>query len=161
MAAGRADVVACDKCGTKNRVPATASGIPKCGKCGTWLPWVTDAGDDDFEEVAVASSVPVLVDLWAEWCGPCRMVSPVLEQLAHRRAGHMKLVKVDVDKSPEIARRFDARSIPTLLLMQHGQVVSRQVGAAPAHVLEQWVDSALAKDAGPGPGSGPGPAASG
>lgn len=70
-------------------------------------------------------------------------------------------MKVDVDKSPEIARRFDARSIPTLLLMQHGQVVSRQVGAAPAHVLEQWVDSALAKDAGPGPGPGPGPAASG
>jgi thioredoxin 2 len=151
MAAVGANIVACDHCGTKNRVPATASGVPRCAKCGTWLPWVAEATDDNFEEVAVASSLPVLVDLWAEWCGPCRMVSPILEHLAHSRAGHLKLVKVDVDKSPEVARRFDARSIPTLLLMDHGKVVTRQVGAAPAHVLEKWVDSALAKD----PGSGP------
>jgi len=151
MAAGPGNVVACDSCGTKNRVPTSASGLPKCGKCGAWLPWVVEAGDDDFETVAVGSTVPVLVDLWAEWCGPCRMVSPVLEQLAHKRAGHLKLVKVDVDKSPGLARRFEARSIPTLLLMDHGEVISRQVGAAPAHVIEKWVDSSLAKSAGSGP----------
>ena len=152
MAAGPANIVVCDNCETKNRVPTTASGVPRCPKCGAWLPWVAEAGDDDFEQVVVASSVPVLVDLWAEWCPPCRMVSPVLEQLAHNRAGHLKLVKVDVDKAPEIARRFEARSIPTLLLMDHGKVVSRQVGAAPAHVLEQWVDSALGQRRGLGTG---------
>jgi thioredoxin 2 len=151
MAAGPANIVACDNCGTKNRVPAATSGVPKCGKCGAWLPWVAEAGDDDFDQVAGASSIPVLVDLWAEWCGPCRMVSPVLEHLAHSRAGQLKLVKVDVDKAPQIARRFEARSIPTLLLMDHGNVVSRQVGAAPAHVLENWVDGALAKGGGSGP----------
>lgn|SRR5487761_1514902 len=144
MSAARADIVRCEKCGTKNRVPASASGVPKCGKCGSVLPWITEAGDDDFEEVAAASALPVLVDLWAEWCGPCRTVSPALEQLAHRMAGHLKLVRVDVDKSPTLARRFDVQSIPTLLLMDRGQVVSRQTGAAPAHALQRWVDSVLA-----------------
>lgn len=146
MPATRADIVRCEKCGTKNRVPVGASGVAKCGKCGSALPWITEAGDDDFEEVAAASTLPVLVDLWAEWCGPCRMVSPALEQLAKRMAGHLKLVKVDVDKSPTLARRFDVQSIPTLLLMDHGQVVARQTGAAPAHALERWVDSVLASN---------------
>jgi thioredoxin 2 len=143
MAEVTTDIVRCEACGTKNRVPASASGVPKCGKCGSALPWVTEAGDDDFDEVANRSTVPVLVDLWAEWCPPCRMVSPVLDQLARERAGRLKLVKVNVDKSPALARRFDARSIPTLLLIDGGEVVSRQVGAAPAHALNSWVDGVL------------------
>lgn len=147
MPATRTDIVRCDNCGTKNRVPAAASGLPKCGKCGSALPWITEAGDDDFEEIATASAVPVLVDLWAEWCGPCRTVSPTLEQLAHQMAGNLKLVKVDVDKSPTLARRFEVQAIPTLLLIDRGQVVSRQTGAAPAHALKQWVDGVLASRA--------------
>jgi thioredoxin 2 len=140
----RADIVRCDNCGTKNRVPASASGVPKCAKCGEALPWVTEAGDDDFDQVVGAARLPVVVDLWAEWCGPCRMVSPALEQLAHQMAGRLKVVKVNVDTSPALSQRFDARSIPTLLLVRNGEVVSRQVGAAPAHAIKQWVDSALA-----------------
>jgi thioredoxin 2 len=143
MAADRSDIVACRECGTKNRVPASAAGVPKCGKCGSLMPWVVEAGDDDFDAVAISSSVPVLVDLWAEWCPPCRMVSPALDQLASERAGHLKLVKVDVDRSPGLAQRYDARSIPTLLLIDNGEVVSRQVGALPPHALRSWVDDAL------------------
>ena len=138
-----ADIVRCDKCGTKNRLRATAPGVPKCGKCHSPLPWVTEAGDDDYEQVVGASTLPVLLDLWAEWCGPCRMVSPALEQLAHEMAGRLKLVKVNVDKSPAVAERFDARSIPTLLVIRSGNVVSRRVGAAPAHALRAWLDGAL------------------
>ena len=141
--ARRVDIVRCDKCGTKNRLRASARGLPNCGKCHNPLPWVTEAGDDDYEQVVGASTLPVLVDMWAEWCGPCRTVSPALEQLASDMAGRLKLVKVNVDKSPALAERFDVRSIPTLLVIRRGNVVSRQVGAAPAHALRAWLDSAL------------------
>ena len=136
-------VVVCGTCGAKNRVPAVASGTPRCAKCKTPLPWIVDAGDDSFSEVVEAASIPVLVDLWAPWCGPCRTVSPALESLARQYAGRVKLVKVDVDESPAVASRFDVRGIPTLLLMHRGQVVSRQVGAAPEPALRGWLDQGL------------------
>jgi thioredoxin 2 len=148
MATGRVDITKCDTCGTKNRVPADATGVPKCGKCGSALPWVTAAGDNDFEQVVAATPLPVLVDLWAEWCGPCRMVSPALEQVAHDMAGKLKLVKINVDESPMLARRFEAMSIPTLLILKGGNVVSRRVGAAPQHEIRQWVDGALQTQSG-------------
>ncbi|MDQ0869821.1 thioredoxin 2 [Arthrobacter sp. V1I9] len=102
-----------------------------------------DAGDADFGTVAEQSPVPVLVDFWAAWCGPCRMVSPVLDKLARERAGEIKLVKVDVDKSPGLSRRFDVQAIPTLMVLVDGTVAARQAGAAPAEVLRQWLDGAL------------------
>ena len=80
-------VIVCSNCGTKNRVPAAANGVPRCGKCHAPLRWVVDASDDDFAAVAEAATIPVLVDLWAPWCAPCRKVSPVLEQLAGEFAG--------------------------------------------------------------------------
>jgi thioredoxin 2 len=135
-----AEVVRCPHCGQRNRVPAVASGIPRCGNCHRPLPWIVDAGDDTFASVAEAASVPVLVDLWAPWCGPCRMVSPALEQLATELAGKIKLVKVDVDNSPGLQQRFSVQSIPTLLLLRDGQVAGRQVGAAPAAQLRSWVE---------------------
>jgi thioredoxin 2 len=143
MATAPVEIVKCDSCGTKNRVPGDASGTAKCGKCGEPLPWITEATDENFEQVVGASSLPVLVDLWAEWCGPCRMVSPALEQVAHEMKGRIKLVKINVDTSPNLSRRFEAMSIPTLLILKGGAVVSRQVGAAPLPQIRQWVESGL------------------
>ena len=134
----------CPACGKTNRVPAQAAGRPRCGTCKADLPWIVAAGDADFAAVAEQSPVPVLVDFWAAWCGPCRMVSPVLDKLARERPGRIKLVKVDVDKSPGLSRRFDVQAIPTLMVMVDGKVAARQAGAAPAEVLRSWLDGALA-----------------
>jgi thioredoxin 2 len=138
-------VVECPSCGAKNRVPPAATGIPRCGRCKTPLPWVVDATDDDFAAKADKAALPVLVDLWAEWCGPCRMVSPILEKLALELAGRMKLVKVDVDRSPQLSGRFGVQSIPMLALLHHGEVVATKVGAGPEAALRSWLEDALAK----------------
>ena len=138
------DVIRCEHCGQANRVPAAAAGTPRCGKCHEPLPWIAEADDTTFAEVADAARIPVLVDLWAPWCGPCRMVSPALEQVARDLAGQIKLVKVNVDVSPAISRRFEAQAIPTLLILRRGQVTARQTGAVPLAALRTWVDSALA-----------------
>ena len=90
---------------------------------------------------AVATSVPVLVDLWAPWCGPCRMVTPILADLAVRRAGELKIVKVNVDDSPGIAARYQVQGIPTLLLHNGGRLTARQTGALPAPALARWLDA--------------------
>ncbi|RAX17414.1 thioredoxin [Pseudarthrobacter sp. AG30] len=137
-------LIACPACGKTNRVPVRAAGHPRCGNCKADLPWIVSAGDADFAEVAEQSAVPVLVDFWAAWCGPCRMVSPVLDKLARERPGKIKLVKVDVDTSPGLSRRFDVQAIPTLMVIVDGKVVARQAGAAPADVLRSWLDRALA-----------------
>jgi thioredoxin 2 len=135
--------IRCDHCGTTNRVPLAAEGKPRCAKCKSPLPWMVDADDASFADIVDRAHIPVLVDLWAPWCGPCRMVSPALEQIAHDLAGQLKLVKVNVDMAPAIAQRFEARSIPLLLIMSDGHVVTRQVGAAPADQLRAWVNEAL------------------
>jgi thioredoxin 2 len=135
--------VICSHCGKPNRVPAAAEGRPRCGNCHQWLPWITLAGDHDFSEVAEKASVPVIVDVWATWCGPCQVVSPALGQLAAERAGRLKLVKVNVDEAPGIAQRFTVRAVPTLLLIIHGQVVARRSGAASVAVLMKWLDKSL------------------
>ncbi|GAA0561474.1 thioredoxin family protein [Actinomadura livida] len=138
--------VRCEHCGTKNRVPGAAGGKPVCGNCHRPLPWIADAGDEDFTEVAERSSVPVLVDLWAAWCAPCRTVSPVLERIAHEMAGRLKLVKTDIDRAPRIRERFAVRAVPTLLLMRDGKVIDRRAGAAHAGPLRTWVEEALGRD---------------
>jgi thioredoxin 2 len=137
-------LIKCPRCGRTNRIPAAAAGHPRCGNCRQDLPWIVAAGDADFGPVAEQSAVPALIDFWAAWCGPCRMDSPVLDKLARERAGKVKLVKVDVDTSPGLSRRFDIQAIPTLLVIRDGHVVARQAGAPPAADLRSWLDGALA-----------------
>ena len=135
-------VVRCPSCGTKNRVPVAASGHPRCPKCHADLPWLVDAGDADFAD-AVDTSTLVVVDLWAPWCGPCRMIAPVLEKLSREFAGQVKVVKVNVDESPGVAHRYQARSIPMMLFMRDGEVVDTVVGAQPEHVMRTLVSGQL------------------
>ena len=131
MAAG---VIGCPSCGVKNRLPVGAAGRPRCASCHGDLPWIVAAGDGDIAD-ALDTTQLVIVDLWARWCGPCRMVAPILERLAHEFAGRVKVVKVDVDAAPLTAERWNARSIPMMLFVRGGEVVNTVVGAQPEHVL--------------------------
>ncbi|MBO0871761.1 MAG: thioredoxin family protein [Pseudonocardia sp.] len=139
------DTVRCRHCNRVNRTPAAGSGSPLCGNCHRPLPWIVDAGDHDFGQVAERASIPVVVDLWAPWCAPCRRVSPVLERLAEERAGEIKLVKVNVDDAPALTQRFAVRAVPTLLILDQGNVIAAKAGAAPAFALRSWLDHALAR----------------
>jgi len=136
-------VVKCANCGYRNRVPAAAAGVPRCGHCHQPLPWIADADDDTFAEIAEGASIPVVVDMWAPWCGPCRMVSPALEQVAAELAGQVKLVKVNVDDSPKLQQRFNVMAIPTLMVLRGGQVAAQRAGAVPAARLRAWVEEVL------------------
>jgi thioredoxin 2 len=146
----QAAITKCPDCGRKNRVPAAATaGTPRCGHCHKPLPWIVDAGDDTFAQIAEQAAVPVLVDFWAPWCGPCRMVSPALTQLATEQPGRIKLVKVNVDESPRLQQRFGVQSIPTLMVIRNGEVIARQAGAAPVGALRSWLEKSLAPSAQP------------
>ena len=141
------EIVTCPNCGKRNRVPAAATGVPRCAACHTALPCLTSAGDGDFEQVAGRSTLPVLVDLWAPWCGPCRVVAPGIEQAATTLAGRLKAVKVNVDQAPRVAERLGVQGIPTLLLLRDGREVARQVGAVPPAALVRWAEEVITKPA--------------
>jgi thioredoxin 2 len=128
-------ILACPSCGTRNRVGAIERGAPRCARCKTMLPWLVEADTASFDAEA-SSSLPVVVDLWAPWCGPCRMIAPVLQDLAARHAGRIKVVKVNVDDEPGLGARFEARSIPLLVILREGREVDRIVGALPRPALE-------------------------
>jgi thioredoxin 2 len=123
-------ILTCPSCGKKNKIRPSATGAPHCGSCGTVLPWLVNATDDTFDVEAEAAPA-VVVDLWAPWCGPCRVVGPILEDLSREYAGRLKVVKVNVDENPATAERFQAFSIPTMVVMKNGRVVDRIVGAMP------------------------------
>ena len=136
-------ILRCQSCGTRNRVGPVSHGAPRCAKCKAMLPWLVGADTASFDAEANAS-VPVVVDLWAPWCGPCRMVAPVLEQLASQHAGRLKVVKVNIDDEPALAARFQARSIPLLVVLEDGREVDRVVGALPRQALEARLAPVLA-----------------
>jgi thioredoxin 2 len=135
--------VACPACGKRNRPPVGATGLPACASCHETLPWLIDATDDTFG-LARDSKLPVLVDVWAPWCGPCRMVAPAVADTAARLAGALKVVKVNADEARNAARSLGVQGIPTLVMFHEGREVARQVGALPAPALAAWVDGVLA-----------------
>ncbi len=108
------------------------------GTAASALAWVVDADESTFEAETRAQPT-VVIDLWAPWCGPCRFVSPILDELAHQYAGRLKVVKVNVDENQGLARRFDASSIPTMVVLRDGSVVDRLVGALPKPQLEAQI----------------------
>ena len=138
----------CQKCGTKNRVDEFLAGTHKavCGKCGATLavgPNVAAAGkpqivtDDTFarDVIAASATLPILVDAWAEWCGPCRMIAPVLDQLAAESNGRYRIAKLNVDENPRTSQQFGIRSIPTMLIFKNGKLVDQIVGAVPKQAI--------------------------
>ncbi|MFP4475694.1 MAG: thioredoxin [Desulfatibacillaceae bacterium] len=136
-------IVRCPSCGAKNRIPAARAGErPVCGKCGASLAKAPGLGKPvDVTDATFASEVlnnpgPVLVDCWAAWCGPCRMVGPVMDQMAADHAGRLKVAKLNVDENQGTAGRYSIQSIPTMLVFHHGREVDRLVGAVPRQEIE-------------------------
>jgi thioredoxin 2 len=120
-----------------------ARGSPRCGACSSPLPWLVEARDADFDAAIRESQLPVLVDVWAPWCGPCRTVTPIVEQIARERAGALKVVKLNADQAPRSAGRLGVQGIPTLALFVDGRERGRVVGAQPPNTLREWLDRQL------------------
>ena len=136
--------VVCPHCAATNRVPEERLGDdPVCGRCGKPLldGHPVELSDANFDQVVAASELPVVVDFWAPWCGPCRQMAPQFEQAAGSLKGKALLVKVNSDDNPRTASRFGIRSIPTLLKLQRGQEVARVAGARPAGQIVQFAQS--------------------
>ena len=104
---------------------------------------VSKVSDADFETQVLKSAEPVVVDFWAEWCGPCRMIAPALEEIAGQLGDKVKIVKLNVDENPNTAAKYGIMSIPTLMLFKNGEIASRQVGAVPKQKLHQWISGAV------------------
>jgi len=140
-------IVACGACGKKNRLAYDKLGdAVRCGQCKEPL---TAPGAPielhrtaDFDRLVAKSSLPVVVDYWAPWCGPCRMVAPELQKVATRQAGRMIVVKVNTDELSDLGERFNIRSIPTLALFANGREIARSSGARPASDIEAWAEQA-------------------
>lgn len=142
---GRKATVRCPFCGKLNRVDLTrADDRPKCGECAR--PLLLDrpvaVSDTDFDRVIADAEVPVLVDFYADWCGPCKTMAPHLDDLARSRRGEVLVAKLDTDRNPQTAQRFGIRGIPTLIVFRNGQEVARETGAIPRPRLDALVTAA-------------------
>jgi thioredoxin 2 len=136
------NIFRCGSCGSLNRIPEShPAGAARCGRCKGALD-VTGAPQDVDEaalDAAIRSSpVPVVVDLWAPWCGPCRTAGPILDQIARSQKGRILVLKVNVDQNPGVSPRFGVQGIPTFLRFADGQLAGRQVGLPPRPELERW-----------------------
>jgi thioredoxin 2 len=144
----RGVIVACPGCGQKNRVAYQRLSAPfRCGRCKRDLSPPSEpieiGSPGDFDRVIANASVPVVVDYWAPWCGPCRMVAPELQKVAARQAGRFLVVKVNTEALPDLGERFNVRSIPTLAVFAQGREVARTAGARPAADIEAFIDQAI------------------
>jgi thioredoxin 2 len=142
----RKATVACQFCGRLNRVDlARAADRPKCGECSR--PILLDRplalSDQSFDRVIADAQVPVLVDFYADWCGPCKMVAPIMDELARSRMGSVLIAKLDTDQNQQVAQRYRIGSIPTVMVFRNGQVAAQQVGALPRAGYEAMIDQAM------------------
>lgn len=143
-------VRACKVCGQKNRVPGGhLSDTGRCGACKSPLPPTDEAIEVDtqlFDEIIQNSKVPVLVDFWADWCGPCKMAAPEVAKTAKDMAGRAVVVKVDTERYPELASRFNVRGIPNFAIFRAGRLVQQQAGAVGHEQMENWLSQSVAAD---------------
>ena len=133
----------CPSCGKPNRIPAKhLADTGRCGACKISLPPMSEpiaAGPPEFDEIVGARKVPVLVDFWAEWCGPCKQIAPALDQISEELAGHVTIAKVNIEDSPTTPSRYGVRGIPTMMLFKDGHMASMKVGAMPKQKILEWL----------------------
>ena len=133
----------CPACGAQNRIPARhLSSTGKCGACKGELPPLgqpIDVDEAGFDEIVAAAKVPVLVDFWAEWCGPCKMAAPEVKEFAREMAGRAIVLKVDTDENQSLGARYRIQSIPTFMVFRDGELVVQQAGVAPRATMRRWI----------------------